>query len=175
MKTNLSSIHKIALVTATFSVSLLVVIMIAFVTGVTQHGDLIMEQMNSTISGPHRKLLENSSETGEVLPERNWGDKCSKSDIVINQGPTSPLPHGIPIYTVEIMNICATGCSISDVHLSCGWFSSARLVNPHLFKRLRYNDCLVNDGKPLIPGRTVMFQYANTFAYQLSVSSVTCR
>ncbi|KAL4584733.1 hypothetical protein LXL04_009342 [Taraxacum kok-saghyz] len=176
MKKNSSSTQQIALVTATISVSLLLIIMIAIVTGVTQYGRVIVNPKSRTKSGFHRKLLlHDNSETGEVLPNRIWGDKCSKSDIVINQGPTSPLPNGIPTYTVEIMNVCTTGCDISDIHLSCGWFSSARLINPHLFKRLSYNDCLVNDGNPLMNGRTVSFQYANTFAYPLSISSLEVR
>lgn len=107
-------------------------------------------------------------------PDRIWGEKCTKSDIVINQGSTAPLPSGIPTYTVEIMNMCVSGCDISAIHLRCGWFSSARLINPKLFKRLRYNDCLVNDGRPLVNGGTVSFQYANTYLYPLSVSSVVC-
>ncbi|WVZ20078.1 hypothetical protein V8G54_007400 [Vigna mungo] len=111
---------------------------------------------------------------GKMEPNRIWGEKCSKSDIVINQGPTAPLPSGIPTYTVEIMNMCVSGCDISGIHLRCGWFSSARLINPKVFKRLRYNDCLVNDGRPLINGATISFQYANTFLYPLSVSSVIC-
>lgn len=103
-----------------------------------------------------------------------WGDKCSKSDIVIHQGPTAPLPSGIPTYTVEIMNLCTSDCSIARIHLNCGWFSSARLINPKVFKRLHYNDCLVNDGKALKNGGTISFQYANTFLYPLTVSSVVC-
>ncbi|KAE8661712.1 Protein TAPETUM DETERMINANT 1 [Hibiscus syriacus] len=106
------------------------------------------------------------------IPTR--GEKGSKADIDINQGPTAPLPSGIPTYTVEILNICATGCDISGIHLTCSWFISAHLVNPKVFKRLRYSDCLVNDGKPLINGGTVEFQYANTFPYPLAVSSVVC-
>ncbi|KAG8379467.1 hypothetical protein BUALT_Bualt07G0091500 [Buddleja alternifolia] len=109
-----------------------------------------------------------------VEPNRIWSDKCSKSDIVISQGPTQPLPNGIPTYTVEIMNVCVSGCDISAVHVSCGWFSSARILNPRVFKRLRFDDCLVNDGNTLVNGRTLSFQYANTFPYPLSVSSVTC-
>ncbi|XP_027339363.1 protein TAPETUM DETERMINANT 1-like [Abrus precatorius] len=127
---------------------------------------------NNTLPSPHRKLLRRATEM--VEPNRIWGDKCSKSDIVINQGPTAPLPSGIPTYTVEIMNMCVSGCDISGIHLRCGWFSSARLINPKVFKRLRYNDCLVNDGRPLINGGTISFQYANTFLYPLSVSSVVC-
>ncbi|KAI3768920.1 hypothetical protein L6452_00016 [Arctium lappa] len=47
------------------------------------------------------------TEVAKVHPSRIWGDKCPKSDIVINQGPTS-LPSGIPTYTVEIVNTCTT-------------------------------------------------------------------
>lgn len=107
-------------------------------------------------------------------PTRIWGEKCTKSDIVINQGPTAPLPTGIPTYTVEVVNACVTGCEIYGIHFKCGWFSSAHLINPRVFKRLRYDDCLVNDGKPLVYGGTLSFQYANTYPYPLSVSSVVC-
>ncbi|KAI4336353.1 hypothetical protein L6164_014890 [Bauhinia variegata] len=128
----------------------------------------------STFSVSHRKLLHLTPAKALVEPNRIWGDKCSKSDIVINQGPTAPLPSGIPTYTVEIMNMCMSGCGISGIHLRCGWFSSARLINPKVFKRLRFNDCLVNDGRPLVNGGTISFQYANTYPYPLSVSSVVC-
>ncbi|CAI9113152.1 OLC1v1013700C1 [Oldenlandia corymbosa var. corymbosa] len=130
----------------------------------------------SSTSKSHRKILvadENRS-ANKVETNRIWGDKCSISDVVINQGPTEPLPNGIPTYTVEIMNVCVTGCDISGIHLSCGWFSSARLISPRIFKRVRYDDCLVNEGKPLINGRTISFQYANSFRYPLSVSAVNC-
>ncbi|XP_042497991.1 protein TAPETUM DETERMINANT 1 [Macadamia integrifolia] len=139
----------------------------------------ISEQSNRNSSSSHRKLLHSAAEAGAgvgvVDPSRAWGEKCSRSDIVVNQGATSPLPNGIPTYTVEIVNACTvTGCAISGIHLSCGWFSSARLINPKLFKRLHYDDCVVNDGKPLPSGATLSFQYANSFPYQLAVSSVIC-
>ncbi|XP_043706836.1 protein TAPETUM DETERMINANT 1-like isoform X2 [Telopea speciosissima] len=141
----------------------------------------ISEQSNRILSSSHRKLLHTAAGAGVgvgvgvVEPSRVWGEKCSRSDIVVNQGATSPLPNGIPTYTVEIVNACTvTGCEISAIHLSCGWFSSARLINPKLFKRLRYDDCVVNDGKPLPSGATLSFQYANSFPYQLAVSSVVC-
>ncbi|KAK9080563.1 hypothetical protein SSX86_000321 [Deinandra increscens subsp. villosa] len=178
--------RRIAVVTVTFSVVLLLVV--AFVTGTLRFRRILMEPMrgsstlldahrttyNSAINpgGLHRKLLQNHAQV--VEPNRIWGDKCSTSDIVINQGPTDPLPSGIPTYTVEIINVCTTGCDISGIHLTCGWFSSARLINPRIFKRLRYDDCLVNNGNPLVNGHTISFQYANTFPYQLSVSSVVC-
>ncbi|XP_074374879.1 TPD1 protein homolog 1-like [Apium graveolens] len=130
------------------------------------------------LASPHRKLLVHSEPSAQsatlVEPNRVWGDKCSRADILINQGPAAPLPTGIPTYTVEIINVCVTGCDIAGIHLSCGWFSSIRLVNPRIFKRLGYNDCIVNDGKPLANGRTLSFQYANSFRYPLSVQRVRC-
>ncbi|XP_024160915.1 TPD1 protein homolog 1A isoform X1 [Rosa chinensis] len=111
------------------------------------------------------------SDGGDMNPV---GKACSKDDITIFQGETAPLPSGIPAYTVQILNTCVSGCSISDIHINCGWFSSARLVNPKVFRRMDYNDCLVNDGQPLGPGQTLSFQYANSFRYPLSVSSVAC-
>ncbi|RZC59702.1 hypothetical protein C5167_007003 [Papaver somniferum] len=122
----------------------------------------------------HRKLLNQKGEELKIEPNRMWGERCSKSDIVVSQGSTPPLPNGIPTYTVEIMNVCTKGCDISNIHLSCGWFSSARLINPRVFKRIRYNDCILNNGEALINGDSISFQYANTFQYPLTVSSVNC-
>ncbi|KAJ9689960.1 hypothetical protein PVL29_012564 [Vitis rotundifolia] len=102
------------------------------------------------------------------------GGTCSKDNIVIFQGPTTPLPSGIPTYTVQILNVCVAGCSISNIHVRCGWFSSARLINPRLFKRIFFDDCLVNNGDALGPGESLSFQYANSFRYPLSVLSVSC-
>ncbi|KAL0688346.1 hypothetical protein Bca4012_088023 [Brassica carinata] len=125
----------------------------------------------------HRKMLRLShglmvSET-RVEPDR-IGEKCKKSDIVVNQAATEPMPNGIPGYTVEITNQCMSGCNISRIHVSCGWFSSVKLVNPRVFKRIHYDDCLVNNGKPLPYGSTLSFHYANTFPYRLAVAFVTC-
>ncbi|KAL8154132.1 hypothetical protein V2J09_011892 [Rumex salicifolius] len=109
-------------------------------------------------------------------PTRIGGDikMCSESDLVVNQGPSDPLPSGIPTYTVEIINACATGCDITRIHFNCGWFSSARLIDPSLFKRVGYDDCVVNEGKSLLNGQIISFQYANTFSYPLSVSKMKC-
>ncbi|KAI3456573.1 hypothetical protein Pfo_013236 [Paulownia fortunei] len=123
-----------------------------------------------------------AAKTLVISTENNKNDEgvddsgsCSKDNIVVDQGPTAPLPSGIPTYTVEIMNVCTTGsCSISSIHLSCGWFSSAREIDPNIFERIAYDDCLVKGGKPLNPGEAISFQYANTFEYPLSVSSVAC-
>ncbi|CDP22272.1 unnamed protein product [Coffea canephora] len=103
------------------------------------------------------------------------GPSCSKDNILVFQGQTKRMFNGIPTYTVEVQNVCdSASCSISNIHLSCGWFSSARLINPQIFRRLGYNDCLVKDGQALNPGESLTFQYANSFSYPLSVSSVAC-
>lgn len=101
-------------------------------------------------------------------------ENCGKSTIQINQSPTDPLPSGIPTYTVEIVNTCVTDCAISNIHVACGMFSSATLINPNIFMRLSENDCLVNGGNPISSGGVISFKYANTFSYPLSVSSVVC-
>lgn len=101
-------------------------------------------------------------------------DECSEKDIYIFQSQTTPLPNGIPTYTVMVQNVCISECGISDIHLSCGWYSSARLINPNIFKRLGYNDCLVNNGNPITPGQTISFQYANTYSYPMTLASYTC-
>ncbi|CAH8352691.1 unnamed protein product [Eruca vesicaria subsp. sativa] len=118
-----------------------------------------------------RKLLQ-SSDIGDGT--KRIGQDCSNDDIVVFQGSTVPLPNGVPAFTVEILNACASDCSVAEIHVNCGWFSSVRLVNPRVFRRLSYDDCLVNDGQPLAPGQTLSFQYANSFSYPLSVSSVSC-
>ncbi|RWV93798.1 hypothetical protein GW17_00043718 [Ensete ventricosum] len=107
--------------------------------------------------------------------ERMGEEECSEEDILLYQGATAPLPNGIPTYTVQILNACPTGCSVADIHVRCGWFSSARLINPLVFRRLRFDDCLVNDGAALASGESLSFQYANTYRHPLSVSSVACR
>ncbi|KAM7501067.1 hypothetical protein LguiA_025481 [Lonicera macranthoides] len=117
-------------------------------------------------------LFEEDDEDGSM---NRMGETCSKANIDVFQGPTAPLPNGIPTYTVQIENVCLSGsCLISDIHLSCGWFSSARLINPSVFRRICYDDCLVNNGEPMSPGQSISFQYANSFQYPLYVSSVTC-
>ncbi|KAF5191793.1 Tapetum determinant [Thalictrum thalictroides] len=170
-----SSSLGLAFVTTAFSVGLMVTIY----NGLQHHIDLdeasttTVVEGNYTVSASHhRKLLQASGpDYSRIGP---WSRRCSASDINVNQGQTTPLPNGIPTYTVNIMNLSPAGCTISGIHLSCGWFSSARLINPSIFRRLGYDDCLVNDGNPLASGAAVSFQYANSFSYPLSVSSVTC-
>ncbi|KAH0745025.1 hypothetical protein KY285_006682 [Solanum tuberosum] len=118
---------------------------------------------------------DGNSTGGDGSENRIGEGTCSNKFIQVNQGPSASLPSGIPTYTVIVLNACFSGsCSISNIHLSCGWFSSARLINPKIFRRLNYNDCLVNDGQPLTAGESLTFSYANTFPYKLAVSSIVC-
>lgn len=102
---------------------------------------------------------EISSETFSGIDDGNnrIGQDCSKDNIVVFKDTTAPLliPNGFPEYTVEIFNACVSDCRIAEIHVSCGWFSSVRMVNPRVFRRISYGDCLVNDGQPLAPGQTL--------------------
>ncbi|GFQ05371.1 hypothetical protein PHJA_002681200, partial [Phtheirospermum japonicum] len=79
---------------------------------------------------------------------------------------------GIPHFVVQIVNTCVSKhCEPSDIHLHCGWFASVRLVNPKAFKRLSFDDCLVNGGLPLKSAHTIRFTYANSFMYPIQFKS----
>jgi hypothetical protein len=102
------------------------------------------------------------------------GNVCSKRDIKVSQKFVYPLPNGIPAFNVHITNTCESGCAIKNIRIRCGAFASAVEVNPKLFRRVAYDNCLVNDGKKLKAGDTVSFRYANSFIYRLTVASVKC-
>nr|GFA35581.1 TPD1 protein homolog 1-like [Tanacetum cinerariifolium] len=97
------------------------------------------------------------------------GTSCTARDLSISQskGSTSGIPH----YIVQIVNTCvsSSGCAPSNIHLHCGWFASARIVNPRFFKRLSYDDCLVNGGQMLRNGQMISFSYSNSFMYPISL------
>ncbi|RYR30759.1 hypothetical protein Ahy_B01g055532 [Arachis hypogaea] len=94
---------------------------------------------------------------------------CTNKDISISQSRESA--SGIPEYIVQIVNTCVSECAPYDIHLRCGWFASARVINPRLFKRLSYDDCLVNGGKPLAFSQIIRFTYSNSFLYPLAFKS----
>ncbi|XP_009386836.2 TPD1 protein homolog 1-like [Musa acuminata AAA Group] len=163
-----------------------------FISSLLQHGELdlmgeAVQIPSMDLTAQSRKLLGielNVTTTGRgfvggvanvgKMMEMTGEEVCSKDDIVVHQEATPPLPSGIPTYTVQVLNTCPSGCAVAGIHLSCGWYGSARLVDPRIFRRLSYNDCLVNDGASLPAGDSISFQYANSFRYPLSVSSVTC-
>ncbi|GAV70855.1 hypothetical protein CFOL_v3_14353, partial [Cephalotus follicularis] len=103
----------------------------------------------------HRKLLLHGT--------------CTNRDISISQ--SRDTTTGIPQYIVQIVNTCVSGCAPSDIHLHCGWFASAKFVNPRTFKRLTYDDCLVNGGKKLKTSGIIRFTYSNSFMYPLAFKS----
>ncbi|KAA8527368.1 hypothetical protein F0562_034917 [Nyssa sinensis] len=103
----------------------------------------------------HRKLLLHGT--------------CTNRDISVSQSRESS--SGIPEYIVQIVNTCVSGCAPSNIHLRCGWFASVRIVNPRSFRRLSYDDCLVNGGKPLKASQIIRFTYSNSFMYPLAFKS----
>ncbi|CAN6338284.1 unnamed protein product [Urochloa humidicola] len=122
---------------------------------------------------------------GEPVRPSQMDEGCAGAeDIEIYQGPASPLPGGVPAYKVDVVNRCLGGldgggggsgeCAIAGIHVRCGWFSSVSLVDPSKFRRLGHDDCLLNDGRPLLGGDTISFEYANSFKYDLSVRVATC-
>ncbi|KAL2338953.1 hypothetical protein Fmac_013399 [Flemingia macrophylla] len=94
---------------------------------------------------------------------------CTNRDISISQSIEST--SGIPQYVVEIVNTCVSGCAPHDIHLLCGWFASARVISPTLFKRLAFDNCLVNGGKTLASSQIIRFTYSNSFMYPLAFKS----
>ncbi|CAL9092391.1 unnamed protein product [Musa acuminata var. zebrina] len=189
--------RRFAAATAAISVSVVTLLFLLTVGFYGQRVDAEREiglgsEQHGSGSGSNRKLLQVDEGTVLVTPtlltDKNVigtssssstdrvGEGCSKDDIVVHQGATPPLPSGIPTYTVVVLNLCPSrgGCAMAHIHLTCGAFSSARLVNPRIFRRLRVNDCLLNDGRPLPSGSSISFQYANSFSYPLAVSNASC-
>lgn len=100
---------------------------------------------------------------------------CSLRDIGLNQHSQAP---GLPFFTVQIQNSCLDpACQISNIHVSCGMFSTGSILNPHVFRRVNPNDCLVNDGLPLSPSNIISFTYSSIYMIPMRVSSanVQCR
>ncbi|KAH9530895.1 hypothetical protein CY35_19G007800 [Sphagnum magellanicum] len=96
---------------------------------------------------------------------------CTNKDVSIFQGQVGF--SGIPQYIVQIVNTCMSDCAPSDIHVYCGWFASAMLVNPSIFSRVAFNDCLVNGGRPLRQGDIIRFEYANSFMYPIRFKSAS--
>ncbi|CAN6333912.1 unnamed protein product [Urochloa humidicola] len=134
--------------------------------------------------GVHGAAAGNVTSTGggggPVRPSQMDEGCAGAEDIEIYQGPASSLPSGVPSYKVDVVNRCLGGldasgeCAIAGIHVRCGWFSSVSLVDPSKFRRLGHDDCLLNDGRPLLGGDTISFEYSNSFKYELSVRVATC-
>ncbi|MCO5594712.1 hypothetical protein L7F22_048745 [Adiantum nelumboides] len=92
------------------------------------------------------------------------GVTCTSEDVVILQGEMGPLPDGIPSFTVQIINLCVAGCPVSDIHVSCGWFASTKLILPGIFKRVEFDDCIANDKLPLKWGTVLSLSTQTPFS-----------
>ncbi|CAM6123183.1 unnamed protein product [Calypogeia fissa] len=90
--------------------------------------------------------------------------------IELDQDNTTFYLDGLPVYHVTVMNTCLD-CSVQDIHIACEDWASATEVNPLVFKRIAYNDCIVNDGKPISSQGVVFFEYTNSFPYPMHVES----
>ncbi|KAJ7554742.1 hypothetical protein O6H91_05G007400 [Diphasiastrum complanatum] len=145
-----------------------IVLLASFLTGASLALLSDISRSNETSEGVQNPVLR----VGARFTSRKLlADTCSNRDISITQGRDSSS-SGIPQFVVQIVNTCrASSCAPSDIHVFCGWFASAPLVNPKAFKRLAYNDCLVNDGNTLRPGEIIRFHYANSFMYPLMFKS----
>lgn len=110
-----------------------------------------------------------AEKTEEAAPP----DLCS-GVVAVSQGSAGSLSNGTPSYSVTITNTCL-GCTVRDVHVSCGEFAApTELVDPSDFRRLSYDDCLVKNGGPMGPGDTISFEYSNSFIYKMDVATVSC-
>ncbi|KAH8934894.1 hypothetical protein BDL97_17G004200 [Sphagnum fallax] len=100
--------------------------------------------LNETPLAQHKKATRRRFRNRRMLAPNQV---CTNKDVSIFQGQVGF--SGIPQYIVQIVNTCMSECAPSDIHVYCGWFASALLVNPNIFSRIAFNDCLVNGGRPL--------------------------
>ncbi|CAN6469033.1 unnamed protein product [Victoria cruziana] len=128
-------------------------------------GSCLVGTSNATLNQKEPKEATERSRSRKLV---TYGT-CTNRDISISQIRESST--GIPQYIVQIVNTCMTGCAPSNIHLHCGWFASAKIVNPRTFKRVSYDDCLVNEGLPLRNSQIIRFTYSNSFMYPLQFKS----
>ncbi|KAH7859265.1 hypothetical protein Vadar_033876 [Vaccinium darrowii] len=108
-----------------------------------------------------------------------WGSSaagyCCGAEIRIYQWPSGFGALNVPKFNVLIVNEAwGAPSGVFDVHISCGEFASASLINPLLCRRVATGDCLLKNGKLLYPGEVISFQYANILPYPLAVLQVRC-
>ncbi|RWR96130.1 protein TAPETUM DETERMINANT 1 [Cinnamomum micranthum f. kanehirae] len=106
---------------------------------------------NDDYSHSHNQLCVSSINPGNHNGMERRDMYKLKRDISISQS-KSPS-SGIPQYIVQIASTCMSGCAPSNIHVHCGWFASARIVNPNTFKRLSYRH--ISNSCPMIIMLTV--------------------
>ncbi|KAK9684171.1 hypothetical protein RND81_10G191400 [Saponaria officinalis] len=90
--------------------------------------------------------------------------RCVKNGPSINQ-----TQVGKAKFRVDVVNNCGT-CPVTDIHVKCGRFPQS-LVDPKMFKVLKFDDCVVNSGLPLLPLQTLSFNYSRPRKYPLFPTS----
>ncbi|XP_074287133.1 uncharacterized protein At1g05835 [Silene latifolia] len=105
-------------------------------------------------------LLFLHSSNGSVIST----SRCMKNGPSVNQ-----TQVGKARFRVDVVNNCGT-CPVTDIHVKCGKFPQS-LVDPKLFKVLKFDDCVVNSGLPLLPLQTLSFNYSRRTKFPLNPSS----
>ncbi|KAL5995447.1 hypothetical protein ACLOJK_025509 [Asimina triloba] len=90
---------------------------------------------------------------------------CTGDSIQLDQARTGAVVGGAPEYEVTITNTCS--CPQSNVVISCGTFASRESVDPNLFKRIDEENCLANNGRPILHSSPLKFRYAWPTAFIL--------
>ena len=93
------------------------------------------------------------------------------------QWPSNFGALNIPKYTMQMVYEAWSNfatASVFDVHVSCGNFASAKLVNPMVFCEISPSDCLLKNGDKLHPGEVISFEYANILPFRLNITRVRC-
>ncbi|KNA10136.1 hypothetical protein SOVF_147190 [Spinacia oleracea] len=98
-----------------------------------------------------------------LLPHTHGKDTISR--CVKNVPSVKQTQVGKGKYRVDVKNNCGT-CPVIDVHVKCGNFSQSE-VDPKLFKVLKFDDCVVNYGLPLLPLQIISFNYTHPTKYPL--------
>lgn len=74
--------------------------------------------------------------------EKTAGER-SRDDVAVYQGGAlRRCSTGCPPTPCR-SSTSLSGCAVADIHLSCGWFSSARLVNPSAFHQMGFEGCQI--------------------------------
>ena len=132
-----------------------------------------LQKIDLTASAPH------VGGKGLAAVHRRLGAfrSCQATDISVAQGQISG--DKIPRFEVQITNTCTDHlCTISNIVVNCGRFSSANFVNPKVFRRLDVDagTCLANDGRSIEAGQGITFTYDEIFRQPMSLKSakVSC-
>ncbi|KAJ6747535.1 PROTEIN TAPETUM DETERMINANT 1-LIKE-RELATED [Salix koriyanagi] len=131
-----------------------------------RQGKLFFHHPSSGLVHPGQNQKPQHEVLGEIAETQ-----CSTGVIGIEQGQEGTFPGGTPMFRVEIVNECPTGCTI---HLSCASFRSEKVINPKVFRRIAPDDCLLNDGQPLPSGEIITFEYAAATQFPFTIKNIVC-